>query len=163
MSQNLINLTVDGDAQSRIAAALDLLEAELGALVALTPAERRELVKMGEKSESFVRQSVVVLSDNPGVLPRNFDVDGFRGDLTAVDALRPLASRLTRLHERLDDTLMALGSDLMVNALEGYAALKISGKSAGLDTLRQGLATRFANGRRAAAAPTSEATPPATP
>jgi len=38
-----------------------------------------------------------------------------------------------------------VGSNLMVNALDGCAALKISGKSAGLDTLRHGLATRFAN------------------
>ncbi|MDR6842407.1 hypothetical protein [Pseudoxanthomonas sacheonensis] len=47
---------------------------------------------------------------------------------------------------------MALGSDLMTNALEGYAFLKIAGKGEGLDSLRKMLSARF---DRAATKPAS--------
>ena len=46
---------------------------------------------------------------------------------------------------------MALGSDLMTASLEGYAVLKVAGKGAGLDGMRQMLSERFA--RRAPPAP----------
>ena len=51
--------------------------------------------------------------------------------------------RLARLHERAEDTQTALGSDLMTNALEGYAVLKVAGKGEGLDGLRKMLSARF--------------------
>lgn len=51
-----------------------------------------------------------------------------------------------RLSERVQDSEMVLGSDLMTNALEGYAFLKIAGKGEGLDALRQMLSARFNRG-----------------
>jgi len=51
--------------------------------------------------------------------------------------------RLGRLYQRANDTEMAVGSDLMSNALEGYAVLKVSGKGQGLDDMRQMLSARF--------------------
>jgi hypothetical protein len=38
---------------------------------------------------------------------------------------------------------MALGSDIMSAALEGYAQLKVSGLGAGLDELRSQMSARF--------------------
>jgi hypothetical protein len=143
MSQNLIDLTIPTESLTAIDEALNTLETYLSGLIALTPDRRRQLTKMGDKSEAFCRQAVHVMNDNPGIMPRNFDLDGLRRDLTALDALRPRGLRLTRLQERLRDTETALGSDLMTNALEGYAFLKISGKGEGLDALRQMLSARF--------------------
>ncbi len=47
----------------------------------------------------------------------------------------------------MTDTHMALGSDLMTNALEGYAVLKVAGKGEGLDSLRRMLSARFNRSR----------------
>ncbi|RYE59007.1 MAG: hypothetical protein EOP20_05355 [Hyphomicrobiales bacterium] len=47
------------------------------------------------------------------------------------------------MQQRPVDTGIALGSDLMVTAHEGYAFLKVTGKSEGLDTLRRMMAERF--------------------
>ncbi len=52
----------------------------------------------------------------------------YRRDLATLDALRPCLARLSKLSQRGDDTQMAVGSDLMTNALEGYAVLKVTGK-----------------------------------
>ncbi|WP_336806881.1 hypothetical protein [Fulvimonas yonginensis] len=97
-------------------------------LIALTPEQRHQLTKMGDKSEAFCRQAGHVFGENPGVLPRNFDLEGYQRDLAALNALRPRLMRLATLHQRALDTEMAIGSDLMTNALEGYAMLKVAGK-----------------------------------
>jgi hypothetical protein len=81
------------------------------------------------------------------VLPRNFDVADYQADLAA---LRPVIVRLQRVYDRLIDSEMALGSDLMVASLEGYAHLKVAGQADGLDTLRQALGARFDRRRRTA-------------
>jgi hypothetical protein len=112
---------------------------------------------MGDKSEAFCRQAGHVFGENPGVLPRNFDLEGYQRDLSALDALRPRLMRLTTLQQRALDTEMAIGSDLMTNALEGYAVLKVAGKGQGLDEARKALSARFARKTRAAETETATA------
>ncbi len=148
MSQNIVDITFTADRLTAIDAALATLEAEFAQLIALTPERRRQLNKMGDKSEAFCRQAVDVLEMNPGVTPRNFEHDTLRRDLTALDALRPRMMRVSKLQQRLTDTEMALGSDLIVTAFEGYAYLKVAGKGEGLDQLRKMMAERFNHGPR---------------
>ncbi len=149
-TQNLIDFELSAEAMAEIDAALDRVEAQLVLLRGLDPDQRRTLVKMGDKSEAFCRQALVAFTQNSDILPRNFDVEGYQRDLVTLEALRPLRQRLARLLERLEDTEMALGSDLMAASLEGYAVLKVSGKGAGLDGLRAMLSTRFTRRRRSA-------------
>jgi hypothetical protein len=98
-----------------------------------------------------------VFGDNPGVLPGNFDLAGYQRDLATLDALRPRLVRMSKLHQRGADTEMAIGSDLMTNALEGYAVFKVAGKGQGLDEARKALAARFTRGPRAPTPPTGPA------
>lgn len=144
MSQNLVDVSFDNDALAAMDSALAALEASMSKLIALTPEQRRGLTKMGDRSEAFCRQAGHVFGENPGVLPGNFDLGGYRRDLAALDALRPRLMRLATLHQRAQDTEMAVGSDLMSNALEGYAVLKVAGKGHGLDEARRALSARFA-------------------
>ena len=136
MSQNRITLHLPPEYLSAIDNALNTLDGYLTELIGLTIEERRELMKMGDKSEAFCRQAVTVLGENAQVLPRNFDLDAYRADLAALDALRPRLVRVRRLYERMADSEMALGSDLMTASLEGYAFLKVAGKGDGLEALR---------------------------
>jgi len=57
------------------------------------PDVRRGLVKMGDKSEAFCRETLMVLSQNTHLLPPSFD-------LAHLDKLRPRAARLCRLLEK---------------------------------------------------------------
>jgi hypothetical protein len=148
MTQNMISLNLTDADLTGIDEALAVLEQRLAPLVGLTPDERRGLVKMGEKSETFCRETLVVLAQNPRLLPPSFDLAEARNDLAQLDHLRPCAARLRRLLEKIDDSETALGSDVMTAALEGYALLKVSGKGAGLDALRQGMSARFARKSR---------------
>lgn len=158
MSQNLIDIVLSDETLSAVDAALDTLETHFTGLIALSPEQRRALIKMGDKSEAFCRQAVDSFVQNPGVLPRNFDVEAYQRDLDALDDLRPRLIRLNRLRERMVDSEMALGSDLMTNSLEGYASLKRAGRGIGLEAMRQMLAIRFSrNGNTASAS--DESTP----
>ncbi|WP_296282816.1 hypothetical protein [Pseudoxanthomonas sp.] len=148
MPQNRISLRFDDADLVTIEDAIATLEQRFTGLIGLTPDERRELTKMGDKSEAFCRQAVITLGKHPDVLPRNFDVDEYRADLAALDALRPLLARLQRVYDRMVDSEMALGSDLMVASLEGYAHLKVAGRGDGLDTLKEALGARFNRKRR---------------
>jgi hypothetical protein len=143
MSQNLIDLNLDAERVARMDAALAALEAELAGMAALSADDMRDLTKMGAKSEAFVRQAATAFGENPGVLPRNFDLEAFQRDLAALDALRPRLQRITRIRERIAGAEVALGSDLMNASLEGYAVLKVSGKGEGMEALRRLLSQRF--------------------
>lgn len=150
MSQNIISLDLS-DAQLSIALdALTALEGALSGLISLDADERRRLTKMGQKSEVFCRQALSVLAQNSQIVPPSLNLREAQADLGALDRLRPVLDRLQRLAERGSDTEMALGSDVMDVALEGYGLLKVSGKNQGLDGLRKELSSRWAKTRRAA-------------
>ena len=150
MSQNLLSLTLT-DAQIKTATdALTALEGALSGLVSLDVPTRRRLTKMGQKSEVFCRQTLAVLVQNPQILPPSLKLVDAQADLAALDRLRPVLDRLQRLAERGTDSEMALGSDVMEVALEGYGILKVSGRNQGLDGLRRELSNRWAKPRRTA-------------
>ncbi len=153
MTQNLMSLALSAADLDAVDAALSALEARLTGLVALQPDDRRGLTKMGDKSEAFCRQTLTVLAQNPQVIPPSFDLVEARADLAAVDVLRPRLARLRRLTERAEDSEMALGSDVMIASLEGYALLKVSGRNQGLEGLRQSLSARFGKTARRAEPP----------
>jgi len=153
MSQNLISMVLTADQLTAIDGALATLEQNLSGLVALQPSQRRELYKMGEKSEQFGRQTLNVLTNNPQIVPPSLGLTEAQQDVAALDALRPRLQRMKQLVERGEDTETALGSDIMSTALEGYGLLKVSGKNQGLDGLRQELSSRFAKSRRVTEVP----------
>lgn len=155
MSQNIIDITFENDALADIDGALGILHMRLGGLVALDPVKRRRLHKMGDKSEAFCRLAVDVLTSNPQILPPTFDLAALQRDVAALDALRARTVQLMRLYQRMLDTEMALGSDIMSNSVEGYQLLKLAGKSGGLDSLRKQLSVRFKS-KRARAEPEEE-------
>ena len=147
MTQNLISLDFGVDDIAAIDKALDILEAKFDRFVTLTPDQIRRLNKMGDKSEAFCRQATVVLEENPQLIPPGFSVAELRQDITDLDLMRPRFLRLRELLEKADSTEMALGSDIINAALEGYGYIKMGGKSAGLDGLREGMNARFGNRR----------------
>ncbi len=143
MSQNIISLSLTAADYAEVDAALATLETKLAGLIDLSTDERRALPKMGDRSEAFCRQTLTVLAQNPQVVPAGLNLAEAERDLSNLDALRSRTTRLRQLFGRLEDSEMALGSDVMSAALEGYALLKVMGKGSGLDALRHGMSARF--------------------
>jgi hypothetical protein len=152
MSQNIVSLVLADEQINAAMDALTALEGALAGLISLDAEERRRLTKMGQKSEVFCRQAISVLAQNPQIVPPSLQLADAQADLLALDRLRPVLDRLQKLAERGSDTEIALGSDVMDVALEGYGLLKVSGKNQGLDSLRKELSSRWSRGRRPAEA-----------
>jgi hypothetical protein len=143
VSQNLISLTLSDDLLAQADQALAALETAFAGLVALDVDTRKGLMRMGPKSEQFCRQTLGVLAQNRQVVPASIGLDDALVDLETLDRLRPRLLRLRKLLERADDSDVALGSDVMALALEGYALLRVAGRSQGLEALRRELSGRF--------------------
>ena len=94
-----------------------------------------------------------VLEQNPQIVPPNVPPTNAMADLTALEQLRPRMIRLSQLSERASHTDVALGSDVMTVALQGYSLLKLSGRAEGLKPLRQEFGARFSKASRRASQP----------
>jgi len=149
MTQNLIDLEFSEQQLRDIDAALAVLEANLAGLIGLTAVQRHRLYKMGANSESFCRQAVLVLAQNPGIVPPTLDVAAAQADLMALDQLRDRSVRLKRLMARVEDSEMALGSDVLGVARTGYKLMQMIGPSQGLEAALRDLEPRFQRARRA--------------
>jgi hypothetical protein len=149
MAQNLISLTFTDADLAEIDALLGQLEAKLSGLITLTADQRRMINKMGDKSEAFCRQTLNVMSQNLQLVPPGLGLEEAKKDLACRDALRARLPRLLQLLAKVQDTEMALGSDVMTASLEAYGVLKVMGKGSGLEALRQGISERFSKSPRA--------------
>lgn len=168
MLQDLIELNLSDADWAEIDAALATLETKLGAkLLDLTIEQRQSLNKMGDRSEPFCRQSLIIGRQNVGELTTRAAaaLAKAEGDLAGCDKLRPRMNRLVSLTEKANDSEMALGSDVMEYALFQYGLLSATGAGAGLDDLYAQLAQRFAKSpaKPAPATPAPVPTPPAPP
>ena len=143
MSQNLISANFSAETIARMDAALATLEEIFAPFSDITADALDGLPRMGEKSEPFCRQTVIVLNQNTAVIPPSVDFDDLKQDFADLDALRP---RLLRLHElvaQIENVKDALGCDILSTSFDGYGLMKMFGKSEGLESLRQAIRLRI--------------------
>ena len=88
MSQNLVSLTFSADDIAAIAT----LEKKLAPLIELSIDDRRRLAKMGEKSESLCRQTLMLLGQNTQLIPPGYDLAEAQRDLSTLDLLVPVSA-----------------------------------------------------------------------
>ncbi|MER3435413.1 MAG: hypothetical protein C4288_18910 [Leptolyngbya sp. ERB_1_1] len=142
-SQNLPTQLSATDLQE-IKAALATIETKLPFLVHLTVEERRKLFKMGNKSLSFVSNSLMAAQTNPGILPASFDLKAFASNYQLAITLGEVHLRLQQLAEKVDDTLMSVSSEAMTDSLTVYDYIKTaSKKTPGLKAVADQLGERF--------------------
>lgn len=158
MTQNVVSLVLSDAQVAAATTGLKQIESALPGLISLPADDARGLVFMGERSGPFVRRTLRVVEEHPHVVPASLDIPAAQADLVAYDQLVPLLERLQYLTSRVQDTVNALGSDLMSTALDAYGHIKVSGNDHGLEDLRRQLGSRFRGTRTAATvAPTEMA------
>lgn len=144
MNTDLIQGEISADQQQTILGLITQIQSQLPFLIDLNAEERRALPKLGDKSRAFVDQGLVLATQNIGILPRNFDLDEYHRDVALVRQLEPLVLALGQLAGRLEDTLLAVGSDAYSQTLVVYQAAKLAGKNGSLEQHLEGLSRRFA-------------------
>jgi len=144
MQDNRINAALSETDRAAVLAAIETIKTKLPFLIDLTPKERQELPKMGDKTQAFVFGVATLVSNDGSFLPRNFDETAFAKDVALVKALQGIRQELLRLAELVDDTAVAVGSEAYVAALVAYRAAQENGRGEGLDELLDELGRRFA-------------------
>lgn len=142
--QNRIDAELSTANKDAIVAAIAEINSKAPFLINLTKEERGELPKMGDKSRAFVQAALTLAEQDDSFLPRSFDKAEMRKDEDLYVALSQVAVPLTILAEKLNDTMLLVGSDLYVAALEVYNAAQRNGNTQGLDNLTDALGQRFA-------------------
>ena len=142
MPQNLISLDITPDAIAKVDQAIETLEAFTAPFITLTNQQKQELFKMGDKSILFCQQTAMVLEQNQDVLPPTFNYEEMKTDLADHAAIAPRVLRIREVLAKMEDTQIALGSDVMVASSEGYALMKLFGKAEGLTELQDAMRLR---------------------
>lgn len=96
------------------------------------------------KSEAFCRQALSALAQNPMLVPSSLKLVEAQSRLATLERLRPRLQRLNRLAELVQNIEVTLGNDVLNCALQGYALLRVSGKTQCLDGLLKDLPARQA-------------------
>ena len=134
-------------------------------MLALTPAERHELPKMGPKTIGFVKKAYDFARQNPKLVPNYLDMDVYGIDCEDANGLWTLVNSIRQVEQNAADTEMAAGSEaceayqvslVFYNSVKAVMGQNIPGAKAVYQELR----TRFPRGRRRASedAPETEAT-----
>jgi hypothetical protein len=120
--------------------------------VTLTPKERRDKNKMGEKTFTFVEKAHDYAVENPALVPPYLDMQKFNVDFADAHNLWTIRNDSEQVHEMIDDTAMAAGSEALDASLVFYNSTKVataqdvSGAKAVYDELKK----RFVRKKRSA-------------
>lgn len=136
---------MDDTAKQKIKEGIQLIATNLPNLITLTPDERMELPKMGERSLSFVTKSLEYARQFPNIIPKYLSTDEFAVDLTSVQDLFAILVPLRKLVEELEDTQMLAGSEAYAAALVFYNAVKraVADGETGLKAVYDDLSQRY--------------------
>lgn len=143
MTNNLVNAVFATADQEWVLQALKSVNDRMPFLLGLTPEQRQSQAKMGDKTVAFVEKALRAAELNPTLIPAAVDVAGLRKDVELVRELLPVLDLLTKLHERVDDTVTETGSEAFATALEIYHDLKGSQKNTDLDEALKDMGQRF--------------------
>ena len=148
MGQNLASVHFTPEQWTELDVAIGVVERLWEPMLVVLAGSRRRIAKMGDGSEPFCRGAYRVMRENPRIVPFDVDLGEWERDFVSHDELALRRMRIDRLVEKLTDTDIALGSDIMTAALRSYAQIKLGGQAAGLEGMRRDLGRRFEKGAR---------------
>ena len=112
-------------AQQKINEAIGLL---VPYIITLTPEERRDRLKMGDKTLAFCEKALDYALSNPALVPSYLELNEFKTDMTDATGLRTLDMTLQQLESGVSDTVMVSGSEAYSQALIFYNSVKQAAK-----------------------------------
>lgn len=123
--ENLISVEFTQEELQKIDGLLTQLEEALKPkFINLTTDQRKELARVGVKTEGWVARVQGYMAQYPDLVLRHIDTAEFNKDFTARQALLPRLNRLQALTARVDDTALLLGSDLYNTSIAYYKGIK---------------------------------------
>jgi len=126
---NTISVVLDDATLAEVMQAIKVLRTKLVPLLKiLTPQDRQELPKLGDRTIEFVRKSYEYTGIHPDLVPGYLDRAEFKTDLDALVALQNLERALAPVNNALSDTILLSGSEAFQAALLFYNNVKTAKK-----------------------------------
>lgn len=122
--RNRISATLSQQQVDNIKQAIETIKANLPQTVQLTPQERKNLPKMGDKTVAFVNKALDYAKVNPNLVPPYLSVEEFEKDMQLVNQLNHILRPLHSLVEQLSDTAMLAGSESYSAASVFYQSVR---------------------------------------
>jgi len=144
------------EAVTQIQGALDTIRTALEPhAVELSADDRRESLKLGDRSLAFVEKATRYSRERAELVPGFLDVDEMEADFASFKALDGIAARLDQLASLARDSAMVAGGEANSAALVFYRAVKAAAASGapGADVVEADLGQRFERGPRSAPSP----------
>ena len=157
--ENLISISFSAAELTAIDGALTTLETALaGKVVNLTPQDRQQYGRIGNRTENWIDKVKAYMDNNPALVPAYIDKTELDKDYKVRQDIKPRLNRLSSVFESLDDTQKLVSSDLWHNATAFYRNLKMATREnvPGSTVIYQDLKTQFPG-------PGSKTTTPPTP
>ncbi len=151
MSQeNLISSTIPAEQLADITSKLNALNALLAnyLLFNLTPNDRMELSKMGDKTLAFVQKALEYAEANPTLVPAYLDIAEAKKDFALSQDLNLILKQVSTLQRAMEDTIMVAGSEaynaalVFYNSVKGASRVNVPGSEAVYNDLQQRFAVR---------------------
>jgi len=147
--QNLVSASLTPEARDQILKLVGEVRARLGFLLSLGAEQTATLFKAGKEYQPFVEGCHQVAVGHPEILPRVFNTEEFDKDYSLGRDLALIADSIDQLNTAVAQTLIAVRSDGLSEALEVYAAVKANrDRVPGLDVAADNLGRFFQRHRR---------------
>ena len=141
---NKISATLTDADKVIIKSKLDEIAALMPFLISLNKVLRKKLRKMGPKSVEYVNLCLQGALNFPAAMTVGFNTPEFKKDAALIAQILEIQVKMTGIMEQVNDTLMAVGSDAMIEADEVYGNLKLAAKrDTSAKTLVDEIAKRF--------------------
>lgn len=114
-------------------------------MISLTDDDRKELLKMSDKSEAFVSKVVNYTDSNPEFTPQYLDKADLKIDYENCKKIDPILKLSQQVCDGLSDTRTVCGSEAFLEALAYYNSVKSAEKNGvtNAGTVYQDLSQRF--------------------
>jgi hypothetical protein len=128
MSYQNISASIAAADKTTVQSSIQTIKGKLPFLIAITPAERKKLRKMGSVRTAYVQDVYIAAANNTGAIPPALSMTEYGKDVQLMKDLTDIVSWLLPVYEGIQDTCLALGNELMKQSDEAYGYLKNAAK-----------------------------------
>ncbi|MHA3770859.1 hypothetical protein ACXR0O_04905 [Verrucomicrobiota bacterium sgz303538] len=149
MFKDRIDLAIAPEDHTAVDAAQLAIEQKYSFTQSLPVEDRKSLLKLGSETEVFANRILELAKLNLDLLPKGIDLAKIERDKTAREELLPRLQRMRQMTERMEHTIMLLGTDYLSGTLCLYRSLQANGKAAGIEDLLADIGHCFSKRRKA--------------
>jgi hypothetical protein len=128
-TKNLVSAALSAEDKTAIKTALQTINDKMPFLINLTEDQRRDGLKLGDKTVGFLDKFNTYSQSNPEFIPSFLNMLEFAKDFALIDGLNELTRMANTLNQKMQDTLSEVGMEALAAALIYYGSVRDAAKN----------------------------------